>query len=141
MAVAQLQHDETEGQFSPDGRWVIYVSNESGHAEVFVQSFPDGRARTQVSTAGGAQVRWSDDGKEIFYVAPDGKMMAVAVTLNGAAPKPASPVPLFQTHLASGTNVLGSKPQYDVSRDGRFLLNTAVESASAPIVVSLNWIR
>ena len=50
-------------------------------------------------------------------------------------------MPLFQTHLASGTNVLGSKPQYDVARDGRFLLNTAVESASAPIVVSLNWIR
>ena len=62
-------------------------------------------------------------------------------TLTGAAPKLESPVPLFQTHLASGTNVLGSKPQYDVARDGRFLLNTAVESASAPIVVSLNWIR
>ena len=60
---------------------------------------------------------------------------------HGAAPKLESPVPLFQTHLASGTNVLGSKPQYDVARDGRFMLNTAVESASAPIVVSLNWIR
>lgn len=94
-----------------------------------------------MSTAGGAQVRWSDDGKEIYYVAPDGKMMAVAVTFTGAAPKLESPVALFQTHLASGTNVLGSKPQYDVARDGRFLLNTAVESASAPIVVSLNWIR
>jgi len=51
------------------------------------------------------------------------------------------PVPLFQTHLATGTNVLGNKPQYAVSRDGRFLLNTAVESASAPIVVSVNWMK
>jgi len=48
---------------------------------------------------------------------------------------------LFQTHLATGTNVLGSKPQYAVSRDGRFLLNTAIESASAPIVVSVNWMK
>ena len=77
VVVAQSQHDETEGQFSPDGKWVAFVSNESGRPEVFVQSFPDGRARTQVSTAGGTQVRWSGDGKEIFYVAPDGKMMAV----------------------------------------------------------------
>ena len=59
-----------------------------------------------------------------------GKMMAVAVTFTGAAPKLESPVALFQTHLASGTNVLGSKPQYDVARDGRFLLNTAVESGA-----------
>ena len=73
VIVAQLAHDETEGQFSPDGKWVAYVSNDGGRAEVFVQSFPDPRTRTQVSTAGGAQVRWSADGKEIFYVAPDGK--------------------------------------------------------------------
>ena len=51
------------------------------------------------------------------------------------------PVALFQTHLATGTNVLGNKPQYAVSRDGRFLLNTAIESASAPIVVSVNWMK
>ena len=78
-----------------------------------------------------------------IYRARDTRLdRTVAVkTLTGAAPKLESPMPLFQTHLASGTNVLGSKPQYDVARDGRFLLNTAVESASAPIVVSLNWIR
>ena len=69
VIVAQSPNDETEGQFSPDGKWVAFVSNESGRAEVFVQSFPEGRARTQVSTTGGTQVRWSGDGKEIFYVA------------------------------------------------------------------------
>jgi Tol biopolymer transport system component/tRNA A-37 threonylcarbamoyl transferase component Bud32 len=141
IAVSQSQFDETEGQFSPDGRWVAFVSNESGRPDVFVQSFPDGRARTQISTAGGAQVRWSGDGKEIYFVAPDGAMMAAPIALGGAAPDVKLPVRLFQTHLATGTNVLGFKPQYAVSRDGRFLLNTAVESASAPIVVSVNWMK
>jgi hypothetical protein len=139
--VAQSQYDETEGQFSPDGKWVAFVTNESGRPEVFVQSFPDGRARTQVSTAGGVQVRWSGDGKEIFYVAPDGKMTAVSIAFGGAAPEMKLPVQLFQTHLATGINVLGIKPQYAVSRDGRFLVNTAIESASAPIVVSVNWMK
>jgi Tol biopolymer transport system component len=141
VVVAQSRSGEMEGQFSPDGRWVAFVVNESGRPELFVQSFPEGQARTQVSTAGGAEVRWSGDGTEIFYVAPDGKMMAVSIASGGASPDVKLPVPLFQTHLATGTNVLGSKPQYAVSRDGRFLLNTALESASAPIVVSVNWMK
>jgi Tol biopolymer transport system component len=63
VAVVSSPHDETEGQFSPDGRWVAFVSNESGRPEVFVQAFPGGEGRTQVSTKGGAQVRWADDGR------------------------------------------------------------------------------
>ena len=141
VVVAQSASDETEGQFSPDGRWVAFASNDSGRAEVFVQSFPEGQARTQVSTAGGSQIRWSADGREIFYIAPDGRMMAVSIAFTGSTPDVKLPVPLFQTHLGTGTNVLGYKPQYAVSRDGRFLLNTAVESASAPIVVAVNWMR
>ena len=141
VVVAQSQYDEAEGQFSPDGKWVAFGSNESGRPEVFVQSFPERRGRTQISTGGGAQIRWSGDGKEIFYVAPDGKMMAASIAFGGASPEVKLPVPLFQTHLATGTNVLGFKPQYAVSRDGRFLLNTAIESASAPIVVSVNWMK
>jgi len=139
IGVAQSPFDETEGQFSPDGKWIAFVSNDSGRAEVFVQSFPEARSRTQVSTTGGTQVRWSGDGKEIFYVAADGKMMAVSVALGGASPDVKLPVPLFETHLATGTNVLGNKPQYAVSRDGRFLLDTAVESESRPIAVFVNW--
>jgi hypothetical protein len=67
--------------------------------------------------------------------------MAVAIALGDATVDVKLPVPLFQTHLATGTNVLGVKPQYAVSRDGRFLLNTAVETASPPIVVLVNWMR
>jgi Tol biopolymer transport system component len=141
IAVAQSQHDETEGQFSPNGAWVAFASNDSGHPEVFVQSFPEGRGRTQVSTGGGMQIRWSGDGKEIFYVAPDGKMMGVSIAFGAASPQVKPPVALFQTHLATGINVLGFKPQYAVSRDGRFLLNSAIESAGAPIVVSVNWMK
>jgi Tol biopolymer transport system component len=141
VVVSQPPGDETEGQFSPDGSWVALVSNQEGQPEVFVQSFPEPKARKQVSTGGGTQVRWSADGREVFYIAPDGKMMAVSLGSSGAALDPKLPTPLFQTHLATGTNVLGMKPQYAVSRDGRFLLNTAVESASAPIVVSFNWMK
>ena len=86
-------------------------------------------------------MRWSADGREIFYLAPDGKLMAASVSLGGSTPQVKLPVALFQTYLATGTNVIGNKPQYAVSRDGRFLLNTAVESPSAPIVVSVNWMK
>jgi Tol biopolymer transport system component len=141
VVVVQSPYDELEGQFSPDGKWVAFVSTNSGRPEVFVQSFPDGQSRTQISTTGGTQVRWSPDGKEIFYLAPDGKLMAVSVALGGASPDVKLPVALFQTYLATGTNVVGNKPQYAVARDGRFLLNTAVESPSAPIVVSVNWMK
>jgi len=146
VPVASSPADETEGQFSPDGHWVAFVSNESGRPEVFAQSFPEGRGRVQVSPAGGAQVRWSKAGnkagsQEIFYIAPDGKMMAASISFRGGAADVKLPVALFQTHLANGTNVLGVKPQYDVARDGRFLLNTAIESAAAPILVSVNWMK
>jgi eukaryotic-like serine/threonine-protein kinase len=141
VVVVQSPYDELEGQFSPDGKWVAFVSSDSGRPEVFVQSFPEARARTQISTGGGTQVRWSPDGKEIFYLAPDGKLMAAAVALGGSTPDVKLPVALFQTYLATGTNVVGNKPQYAVSRDGRFLLNAAVESPSAPIVVAFNWMK
>jgi hypothetical protein len=141
VIVAQSPHDETEGQFSPDGKWVAFVASDSGRAEVFLQSFPDGGKRTQVSLAGGAQVRWSADSKEIFYVAPDGRMTAAGVNLEGPSPVVKPPVALFQTHLATGTNVLGNKPQYAVARDGRFLINSAIESPTAPIAVAVNWAK
>ena len=139
VIVAASRHEETEGQFAPDGKWVAFVTHESGRPEVFVQPFPAAGARTQVSTGGGTQVRWAADGREIYYVAPDGRLMAAAMDLRGGSAGAGAPSPLFQTHLATGANVLGFKPQYAVSRDGRFLLNEAVESAGTPIVVAVNW--
>jgi Tol biopolymer transport system component len=138
--VANSASDETEGQFSPDGKWVALVSNEGGRAEVYLQSYPGREGRTQVSIAGGSQVRWAPGGDEIFYVAPDGQMMSALVTL-GATADVKRAVPLFQTYLATGINVIGNKPQYAVSRDGRFLLNAIVETPSAPIVVSVHGLH
>jgi eukaryotic-like serine/threonine-protein kinase len=138
--VVQTPFDEAEAQISPDGRWLAYGSNESGRYEIYLRPFPAGGTRVQVSAAGGAQVRWAPDGKELFYVAPDSRMMAVAVRGGSDAPEVSAPVALFPTNFPSGTNVLGSKPQYVVARDGRFLLNTAVEAANTPpIALVLNW--
>jgi serine/threonine protein kinase/Tol biopolymer transport system component len=139
VPVAQSQYDESEGQFSGDGKWVAFVSNESGREEVFVQAFPSGAGKTQVSIGGGTQVRWSSDGSEVFYLSGDGKMMAVSIATAADRLVVQPPVALFATHLASGINVLGSKPQSAVARDGRFLLNTVVESPGSPIVISINW--
>ena len=141
IPVATSPYEELEGQFSPDGKAVAFVSTETGRPEIFVQSFPEGSGRVQLSSEGGNQVRWSSDGREVFYIARDGKMMSVAMPPAGSGKPPADPVALFQTHLATGTNVIGNKAQYAVARDGRFLLNAALESQSAPIIVSTRWMH
>ncbi len=131
---------ERAGQFSPDGRWVAYQSNETGPYEVYIRSFPGPGGQQQVSPSGGIQARWRSDGRELYYIAPDGKLMAVPITMRGTAIQPGTPVALFQTRIwGGGTNAtLGH--QYDVSPDGRFLLNNAVEDvAMAPITLLLNW--
>ncbi len=143
--VVQTPFEEAAGQFSPDGRWVVYQSNASGRMEIDVRPFPGPGGQWQVSTAGGSQPRWRPDGKELFYIAPDARLMAVpiAVGTDGQTLEPGAPVPLFPTRLASGANILSggfSKPQYAVAPDGRFLLNTAVdEETASPITIVLNW--
>jgi eukaryotic-like serine/threonine-protein kinase len=138
--VAQSRFDEREGQFSPDGQWVAYQSNESGRFEIYLQSFPDPKTKVQVSANGGAQVRWRRDGKEMFYVALDGRLMSIPIL--GTSPERVEtgpPVPLFLTHI--GGAIGGpQKQQYDVSLDGqRFLMNTVVQASPPPISVTLNW--
>jgi Tol biopolymer transport system component len=134
------QADETFGQFSPDGKWIAYSSDESGRREVFVQGFaPDrvpaaGVSKSQISTAGGDKPRWRRDGTELYYIAPDRKMMAVPVKL-GPPFEPGVAVPLFETKVA------GFFP-YDVSADGRCLLYTPSEAeapASSAVTIVLNW--
>jgi Tol biopolymer transport system component len=134
--VLQTEFNESHGHFSPDGRWLAYVSNESGRNEVYIQSFPPSGGKWQVSTAGGAQPHWRHDGQELFYITPDRKLMAVNVQL-GQTFAVGAPTPLFQTKVAR----YEAPNRYAVSNDGqRFLINTTVEEASeTPITVVLNW--
>jgi Tol biopolymer transport system component len=135
----QTPFAETGAQFSPDGRWVAYQSNESGRFEIYVQPSSAGSAKRQISTDGGTMPRWRADGRELFFIASDAKLMAAAVTASTPAFDTASPVALFQTRIAGGAGQ-SVKPQYAVSRDGRFLINERVEeSAPTPITLILNW--
>jgi Tol biopolymer transport system component len=139
--VVQTPFNENWGQFSPDGKWVAFQSNASGRVEVYIQSFPGPGPSIRVSTTGGAQARWRPDGKELFYIGLDGRLMAVSITVAASGDvEPGVPVPLFATHI--GGALLGSLRQnYMVSPDGqRFLMNTVVsEGPASPITLILNW--
>ncbi len=139
IVVANSPFEERGGQFSPDGYWVAYQSNESGRFEIYVQPFPQPSGKWQVSTAGGTDPRWAPEGKELFFVAPDLKMMAVTVRTSGSALEAASPVALFQVRMSVG-GLANLKQQYVVARDGRFLINMPTdENELAPITLILNW--
>ncbi len=144
--VVRTDFEERDGQFSPDGRWIAYQSNESGRVEIYVQPFggPEARARGkwQVSTTGGAQVRWRRDGKELFFIALDDRLMAVPIRLapDGQGIDVGVPAPLFETHIGGATAQGVGTQQYVVVPDGeRFLMNTVTEDAVARITVVLNW--
>jgi len=129
--------NEGEAWFSPDGRWLTYVSEETGKPEIFVVPFPSLSAKWQVSTAGGSQPLWRRDGKEIFYIAPDGKLMAVAVETAGNTFKAALPKVLFETRITATFHALH---QYDVTADGqKFVINTRMEQAAQPMTIYANW--
>lgn len=138
--VANAPAQEVLAQFSPDGRWVAYQTDESGRFEVVVQPFPDAGGKWQVSTAGGAAPRWRADGKELYFLAPDATMMAASVTAAGTSFEAGSPVALFPTRIVGGGTVTTNRPQHAVARDGRFLINQPVADATAaPITLLLNW--
>ena len=128
--------NEQAGQFSPDGKWLVYVSDESGQREIYVQPFPGPGAKWRVSTKGGRMPRWGPDGRELFYLATDQKLMKVDMKM---APEVeiGEPQSLFLTRI----KIAGPVGQYDVSADGqRFLVNTLVEEEGAtPITLVLNW--
>ncbi len=140
--VVQTNFEERDGQFSPDGKWIAYQSNESGRMEIVVQPFPGPGGKLQVSTNGGAQVRWRRDGKELFYVALDGRLMAVPIRFasTGQSVEAGVPVPLFATRVGGAVQAT-FRQQYMVSADGqRFLMNTVTgEGGVSPIGVVLNW--
>jgi len=78
------EFNEQSGQFSPDGHWVAYTSDESGRGEIYVAPFPGSGGKHQVSLAGGEQPRWRADGKKLFYIAPDNRLMAAEIGIKGA---------------------------------------------------------
>ncbi len=128
--------DQLHANFSPDGRFVAYTSNESGRFQVYVQTFPLSDRKWQVSTDGGYEPRWRGDGHEIYYLSEDRKLTAVEV---GAGPSFAVPKTLFQTGVPEG--VTSRRTHYVPSRDGeRFLVNTQnLDASPNPITVVLNW--
>jgi len=127
--------NETFGRFSPDGRWIAYASPESGRNEVYVTRFPGPGGKWQLSAAGGTQPRWRRDGKEVFYLSPDNRLMSAEVNAAGSAFEVGAMRSLFATQAGGPGSV------YDVSPDGqRFLVNTLVEeAAAAPITLVVNW--
>ncbi|HVG83561.1 MAG TPA: protein kinase [Vicinamibacterales bacterium] len=139
--VVQTRSDESQAAFSPDGHWVAYQSNEGGQFNVWLQPFPGPGGQRQVSPAGGASPRWRPDGRELYYLSPDAKLMAVPIRMQGATLEPGDPQVLFQTRLTTPfSGVAGNiRPQYDVAADGRFLMNITVEETTSPIAIILNW--
>jgi Tol biopolymer transport system component len=135
VAFLQTRFAEAQAHFSPDGRWLAYVSTESGRAEVYVAPFPGPGGKVPISTAGGTQPRWRRDGAEVFYVAGN-RLMAAAVNGQRATFEVGAARPLFEIRPRTG---LG--PFYDVSADGqRFLVNTMVDQGtSTPITLVVNW--
>lgn len=138
--LVQAKWTVQNAQFSPDGQWMAYASNETGSMEVYVSRFPGANGKWQVSSAGGQEPRWRADGKELFYLSPEGKMMAAEVTA-GAGFKASAPVVLFQTKRRQPVSSFAVF-SYDVSGDGkRFLIATKVDEANAaPPSVVLNWV-
>jgi Tol biopolymer transport system component len=127
--------NESQGQFSPDGNWMAYTSDESGTPQINVVSFPKPGGVRQVSTAGGSQPRWRRDGKELYYVALDRRLMALSVK-TGATFEAETPHPLFETQLPTNP----PRQLFAVSRDGqRFLLTVPVETAGGPLILIQNW--
>jgi Tol biopolymer transport system component len=124
---------ETHGRFSPDGKWVAYTSDESGRNDVYVQSFPVGGPKRRISSQGGDFSRWRQDGKELFYTAPDSTLMAVPVQAVANSLTFGEPKPLFK--------IAGRAGAYDVAPDGQRILALppAGDDAAPSMTLVVNW--
>jgi dipeptidyl aminopeptidase/acylaminoacyl peptidase len=139
IPVAATRFLERDGQFSPDGKWIAYTSDESGEPQVYLQQFPEAQHKMQVSTAGGGMARWRRDGRELFYIALDDRLMAVTLREGRDWLDALAPVPLFRTRVG-GPLQANSKQQYMVAPDGeRFLMNGIAEEVAPPLTVVVNW--
>jgi len=131
---------EIEATFSPNGRWIAYQSSEStgisgsGQGDIFVQSFPPGTFKRQVSTGGGFVPRWSADGKELFYQASNESVMSVSVSERGPELEIGTPKPLFPLQTGGAYPV---RSRYGIAKDGRLLMLEGGRSPSVTVI--LNW--
>ena len=133
----QSPFSERHAQFSPDGRWLAFTSNETGRDDVYVQSFPDAATRRMVSSGGGAYPRWGPGGRELLYRAPDGRLMTVPVRLVGSSVELGTPSVVMRLVDAAGVHPY----PYDVAADGRILALTPASGAvqDLTLTVLMNW--
>jgi Tol biopolymer transport system component len=134
-----------QGQFSPDGRWMAYSSDESGKPEVYVTRFPGGGTKWQISQAGGTSPRWRRDSKELFYLAPDADLMSANVDGSGPIFQAGAVRRLFHVLLKTGASRLDLNPTneqigYDAAPDGKwFVANAPSLGSPPPITLITNW--
>ncbi|MBI4417903.1 MAG: PD40 domain-containing protein, partial [Ignavibacteriales bacterium] len=124
---------ESDGRFSPDGRWVAYTSDETGRSEIYLRPYPGPGTATKVSTTGGDSPVWRRDGREIFYISTDNKMMAAEIRVSGS-----TVVIGTEQELFTRTPIMSD---YDVFPDGkRFLINRTIEpTGTDPLTIFVNW--
>jgi eukaryotic-like serine/threonine-protein kinase len=135
----QTTANEWQGRFSPESnpRWVAYQSDESGRYEVYINSFPEPRSKTRISTAGGVYPQWGPGGRELFYMTPENKLMAVSIKLGSDSVEASAPRELFTLPVFDN----GLDAPYDAAPDGqRFLVRTTTQrQAAQPLTVIVNW--
>ena len=135
---AKSQFPQRSGHFSPDGRWVAYISRESGREEVYVVQFPGPGGKWQVSSSGGRMPRWRRDGRELYFVAEDDTIMAAEVEASPNKFEVKNVRPLFRVNLAPEARERSGS--FDVTADGtRFIINASSDEAQPPITLVLNW--
>lgn len=134
----QTPADERTASFSPNGRWVAYQSNASGPIQIYLRPSTTSSAQWQISTSGGVQPRFAHDGRELYYLRPDGALMSVPMSEGPDGIQPGSPTVLFRPKIWGG--IAGNtKQQYDVAPDGRFLVNISLDEEMTPITLLQNW--
>jgi Tol biopolymer transport system component len=131
--------DKVHARVSPDSKWIAYSTNDSGMYQIVVQTFPDPNGgKWQITAQGGVEPKWRHDGRELYYLALDGKLMAVPVKTDRTF-EAGTPTALFETPLTVTRPSPGRDRRYDVTPDGRFLMVTPIQSAVAPITAVVNW--
>ena len=132
----RTQFNEAQGRFSPEAtpHWIAYQSDESGRYEVYIQSFPEPHGATRVSIGGGMHPQWSPDGRELYYVSPDYKLMAMSLKVGADSVQLSTPHALFDLPIDD----LVFSP-YEVGPDGQRFLVRAASQQAPPLTVIVNW--